>query len=60
MNIEKFNETWDATFDTDEYREQQANATVVDNGTPRLNKIIVEKTAKGECMALTDWTDDDF
>jgi hypothetical protein len=60
MNTKKFNETWDKHFDNDEYRKQQAEATVIDEGTPRLNKIIAEKTKAGECMALTDWTEANY
>ena len=60
MKQENFNKIWDKTFDTPEYMEQQATATVIDEGTPRLNTIVAEKTANGGCMALTDWTEVDF
>ena len=43
-----------------EYKQQQANATSIDEGTPRLNDIITEATKSGKCLALTDWTEVDY
>ena len=60
MNKEHFNKTWDSIFDTPEYKQQQANATSIDEGTPRLNDIIAEATKSGKCLALTDWTEVDY